>query len=84
MVCTYKRKTDAGKWSQEKVIEAANKVLITQLTLRRAAENFDLEYTSLQKRVSLSRGMLKPTAGQPTLFTFAHEFKLTVLRNFTF
>ncbi|CAB3242011.1 unnamed protein product [Arctia plantaginis] len=35
MVRTYKRKTDAGEWSQEKMKEAVNKVQNKELTLER-------------------------------------------------
>lgn len=65
MVRTYKRKTKAGEWSQEKMREAANKVLTKELTLRRAAEIYELPYTSLQRRVSFSRGVIKTRGGQP-------------------
>lgn len=67
MVRTYKKKTNAGEWSQEKMKEAANKVLAKELTLRRAAEIYELPYTSLQRRVSLSGGVIKTRGGQPTL-----------------
>lgn len=67
MVRTYKRKTSAGEWSQGKMIEAANKVLAKELTLRRAAEIYELPYTSLQRRVSFSRGVIKTRGGQPAL-----------------
>lgn len=57
--------------------EAANKVLIKKLTLRRAAEIYKLPYTSLQ-RVFFSRGVLKARGGQPVLDENAEKI-LTLL-----
>ncbi|CAG5035003.1 unnamed protein product [Parnassius apollo] len=67
MVRTYRRKTDAGEWSQEKMKEAVNKVQNKELTLRKAAEIFAVPFTSLQRRVTLSRGIIKRRGGQPAL-----------------
>ncbi|XP_045450942.1 uncharacterized protein LOC123659815 [Melitaea cinxia] len=67
MVRTYKKKTNAGEWSQEKMTEAVNKVQNKVLTLRKAAEIFEVPYTSLQRRVNLSRGVIKRRGGQPVL-----------------
>lgn len=67
MVRTYKRKTNAGEWSQEKMKEAVNKVQNKELTLRKAAEIFAIPFTSLQRRVTLSKGIIKRRGGQPTL-----------------
>ncbi|CAB3252682.1 unnamed protein product [Arctia plantaginis] len=67
MVRTYKRKTDAGEWSQEKMKEAVNKVQNKELTLRKAAEIFAVPFTSLQRRVTSSRGIIKRRGGQPAL-----------------
>ncbi|CAG4974306.1 unnamed protein product [Parnassius apollo] len=67
MVRTYRRKADAGEWSQEKMKEAVNKVQNKELTLRKAAEIFAVPFTSLQRRVTLSRGIIKRRDGQPAL-----------------
>ncbi|KAL3277197.1 hypothetical protein HHI36_012548 [Cryptolaemus montrouzieri] len=67
MVRTHKRKTNGGEWSQEKMKEAVNKVQNKELTLRKAAEIFAVPYTSLQRRVNLSRGIVKRRGEQPAL-----------------
>lgn len=67
MVRTYKRNTDAGEWSQEKMKEAVNKVHNKELTLRKTAEISAVPFTSLQRRVTSSRGIIKRRGGQPAL-----------------
>ena len=67
MVRTYVRKTDQGQWSQEDMRKAAEKVLTKQMTIRKAAEKYNVPYTSLQRRVTFSRGTLKNRGGQQTM-----------------
>ncbi|CAH2089064.1 unnamed protein product [Euphydryas editha] len=47
--------------------EAVNKVLDKELTLRQAAKIYELPYTTLQRRVCSSRGLIKTRGGQPAL-----------------
>ncbi|CAB3231899.1 unnamed protein product [Arctia plantaginis] len=47
--------------------EAVNKVQNKELTLRKAAEIFAVPFTSLQRRVTSSRGIIKRRGGQPAL-----------------
>jgi hypothetical protein len=74
MVRTYKRKTHQGEWSAENMSEAADKVLRKELTLRRAAEVYNVPFTSLQRRVTLSRGVIKRRGGK-TVFKNAQGNK---------
>lgn len=67
MVRTYKRKTDQGQWCPEKVEEAVEKVLSKALTIRRAAEAYNVPYTSLQRRVTCSRGVTNRRGGQQAM-----------------
>ncbi|KAI8437829.1 hypothetical protein MSG28_012047 [Choristoneura fumiferana] len=64
MVRTYKRKTYQGELSAENMLEAADKVLTKELTLRRAAEVYNVPFTSLQRRVTLSCGVIKQRGGK--------------------
>lgn len=67
MVRTYKRKTSQGQWSHETMEEAANMVLKGKLSIRRAADVYGVPFTSLQRRVSMTRGVIKNRGGQQTL-----------------
>lgn len=67
MVRTYKKKTDQGQWSQEDMNKAADKVLTKKLSVRQAAETYNVPYTSLQRRTTLSRGVIKRRGGQQTM-----------------
>lgn len=67
MVRTYVKKTGQGQWSHKSMEEASNKVLLRQLTIRQAAERYNVPYTSLQRRVTLSKGVVKRRGGQQIL-----------------
>lgn len=56
-----------GEWFQEKMSEAANKVLGRKLTLRRAVETYGIPYTSSQWRVFISKCVIKTRGEQRTI-----------------
>ncbi|KAF2901188.1 hypothetical protein ILUMI_04997 [Ignelater luminosus] len=69
MVRTYVIKTKQGQWTQENMRIAAEQVLAKQVTIRKAAEIYNVPYTSLQRRVTFSRSVVKNRGGQQTMDT---------------
>ncbi|KAF2895931.1 hypothetical protein ILUMI_10245 [Ignelater luminosus] len=67
MVRTYVRKTNQGQWTQKDMRISSDKVLAKQVTIRKAAEIYNVPYTSLQRRVTFSRGVVKNLGGQQTM-----------------
>ncbi|XP_025154458.1 tigger transposable element-derived protein 6-like [Harpegnathos saltator] len=47
----YKRKTDRGKWSVQDMLEAIQKVRDNELSVRQAAEQYNIPKNTLQRRV---------------------------------
>lgn len=47
----YKRKTDRGKWSVQDMLEAIQKVRNNELSVRQAAEQYNVPKSTLQRRV---------------------------------
>ncbi|KAF2904868.1 hypothetical protein ILUMI_01310 [Ignelater luminosus] len=63
MVRTYVTKSKQGQWTQDNMRIAADKVLAEQVTIRKAAEIYNVPYTGLQRRVTFSRGVVKNRGG---------------------
>ncbi|KAF2896694.1 hypothetical protein ILUMI_09481 [Ignelater luminosus] len=63
----FVRKTKQGQWTQDNMRIAADKALAKQVTIRKAAKIYNVPYTSLQKRVTFSRGVVKNRGGQQTM-----------------
>lgn len=49
----YKRKSDRGKWSVQDMKEAVMKVRNTELSVRQAAEQYNVPKSTLQRRVAM-------------------------------
>lgn len=75
MVRTYVRKSSNKSWSQEKMNEAVQKVRSGEMTLRRAADFYEVPYTTLQRRVAFTGSVIKHPGGQPVM-DIAAEIKL--------
>ncbi|KAF2882644.1 hypothetical protein ILUMI_23543 [Ignelater luminosus] len=56
-----------GQLTQENMRIAADKVLAKQVTIRKAAEIYNVPYTNLQRRVTFSRSVVKNRGGQQTM-----------------
>ncbi|KAJ8957511.1 hypothetical protein NQ318_020545 [Aromia moschata] len=48
----YKRKTDRGKWSAQDMTEAIRKIRNNELSVRQAAEQYNVPKSTLQRRVT--------------------------------
>lgn len=55
----YRRKTDRGKWSAQDMLEAAQKVRDKELSLRQAAEQYNVPKSTLERRVTNKNKIVK-------------------------
>jgi len=67
MIRTYNRKSTNKSWSQEIINEAVQKVKSGKMTLRQAADCYDVPYTTLQRRVTFTKSIIKHCGGQPVI-----------------
>jgi hypothetical protein len=56
MVRNYQRKTDRGKWSEEKMMQAVLEVTNNRMGSKRAAESFGVPQTTLERKVKKFKG----------------------------
>lgn len=67
MVRTYTRKTNRGSWCPKNMEEATIKVKSNKMTMRQAAEIYNVPYTSLQRRISSNQNVVKCRGWQPIM-----------------
>ncbi|KAF5275646.1 hypothetical protein FQA39_LY06758 [Lamprigera yunnana] len=58
VVCDYKRTTDRGSWSEESMREAVQMVLDGKMGYYKAAKQFDVPQTTLERKVKAARTVL--------------------------
>lgn len=62
MVRDYKRTTNRGSWSEESMREAVKKVLEGKMGYYKAAKQFDVPQTTLERKVKAARSVLNETS----------------------
>lgn len=67
------RKASNGTWFQETMNEAVQKVKSGEMSLRGAADSYDIPYTTLQRRVAFAGSVIKHRGGQPVLDVVAEK-----------
>lgn len=67
MVRTYKKKTNRGNWSKESMLNAVDKVLSKEMGYRKAALQYGVPQTTLERKVKMLR-----TTGDYSLIIFNH------------
>lgn len=68
----YVRKTNRGEWTQETLVQACQTVLDKKLSMRNAAKQFGIPYSTLQER--LKNGNYDPVLlGIRPIFSYEDE-----------
>lgn len=64
MVRDYKRTTNRGSWSEESMREAVKAVLDAKMGYYKAAKQFNVPQTTLERKVKAARSLLKETSDE--------------------
>lgn len=84
MVRDYKRTTDRGSWSKESMREAVKAVLDGKMGYCKAAKQFGLPQTTLERKVKAARSVLNVTSDEnyEYMIKWASGFNKVAVDNF--
>lgn len=72
---SYQRKTTIGGWSEKSLKAAVDLVLKKKLSMRKAADSFDIPFSTLQKRIK-TKNFGPPSLGCTPIFTKEQEYDM--------